>query len=909
MQQNAIRLLVAVALLAFPAIAGAQAGSITGRVTDATTGEPLSAVTVTATLTTGPRAGAMMAPVITDDAGNYRVPNLDVGTYSVRARRIGYQVRELSRVEVAAGLATRADIVLTASAQQLEEVVATGTVRQEKALDSPQSIHSISQQQVEERPAPTVTEHLRDLPGVDVAQGGMMQANTVARGFNNIFSGSLLTLTDNRFAFVPSLRVNVPYFIPETNEDIERIEVVLGPAAALYGPNTAGGVMHIITRSPFGSQGTNATVETGTRGFFRGSLRTSHVLSSWLGFKASYQYFRAEEFPTLPEDLDPAERVPRDTRLERAGGSVRVDVRPAPNTEIVGNFGRSKAMSAVEPTGLGAGQVRNWSYDTYQVRARRNRLFAQVFRNNSDAGETFLLRTLAPIVDSSYQWVGQIQNGNLVGPVEVIYGFDYQHTTPQTGGTINGRNEADDQITEYGGYLHSVFPLSNRFEFLAAARVDRHNRVDENVVSPRAALVYRLAPTQNLRLTYNRAFSQPSTNNLFLDLLAGRIPTTGTMLYGVRALGVPHDAGLTFPTCAGGFGDLCMRVPQAFSVASGGAIPANTLIPAQASSLYRIAIGAAAPALIAAGIPANVVQFMGTLQPTPAQVTTQLRVLNPTAGTFSDVAPTDLRDIPPIKPTITQGFEFGHKALFFNRWQFVWDVWHEQRTNFVGPLIVETPNVFLDRASLNSFLAASLTPVVGGPTAAVIAGNVSASLAGISGSNTVPGVPLGVVNFDHTLSSSSDVILTYRNFGKLNVWGADMATEYLFDNGFSVGGTYSHVSKDFFPRSEIGGVSDISLNAPRDKGSLAVKYRNPTTGLSAELRGRAVRGFPVTSGVWTDVRVDGYHVMDLGMTVREPIGGALLSLYAYNLFNYEHKQFAGGAQIGRLIVAKMSYGF
>ena len=101
----------------------------------------------------------------------------------------------------------------------------------------------------------TVAEHIRDLPAVDFAQTGLAQANVVARGFNNIFSGAMLTLTDNRIARVPSLRLNAYNFIPVTNDDIERIELVLGPGSALYGPNSANGVMHIITRSPLDQQG------------------------------------------------------------------------------------------------------------------------------------------------------------------------------------------------------------------------------------------------------------------------------------------------------------------------------------------------------------------------------------------------------------------------------------------------------------------------------------------------------------------------------------------------------------------------------------------------------------------------------------------------------------------------------
>src|SRR6185436_2388303 len=117
----------------------------------------------------------------------------------------------------------------------------------------------------------TTTDHLKGTPGLDISQGGIVQSNVVARGFNNIFSGSMLVLQDYRYAAVPSLRVNVPFLFSGTNEDVERIEVLLGPASALYGPNSSAGVLHIITKSPFTSQGGTLTVDGGSRSILRTS--------------------------------------------------------------------------------------------------------------------------------------------------------------------------------------------------------------------------------------------------------------------------------------------------------------------------------------------------------------------------------------------------------------------------------------------------------------------------------------------------------------------------------------------------------------------------------------------------------------------------------------------------------------
>jgi iron complex outermembrane receptor protein len=593
--------------------------------------------------------------------------------------------------------------------------------------------------------------------------------------------------------------------------------------------------------------------------------------------------------------------VARDFSLARHGGEARVDFRPTPASEIIANVGQSVAINAVEPTGLGPAQVKNWSYRTYQLRGRWNRLFAQAFLNTSDAGNTFLLRTLQPIVDQSNQFAAEVQHGLDFGRQSFTYGLDYLHTNPRTGGTINGRNENDDNITEVGGYLHSVTHLSPKFDVVAAARVDSHSRLDQKIFSPRLALVFKPTETQNVRLTYNHAFSTPSTNNLFLDLLAGRIPSTGTQLFGVRALGVPA-AGLQFMrTCSTGVGSLCMRVPAAF----GGT---STALPADAALLYKAAVGAAASKLVAGGIPAAVVSYLGTLQPTSAQVGTQLRTLNSANGSFLDVAPTDLRDVPRISAELTNTVEFGYKALLANRFNVSLDVWRDNKKNFVGPLIVETPNVFLDKATLQAYLTAQLTPVVGSAQAPAIAAGVAAALAGTSGSSASTGVPLGVVNFSDPLSSAPDVIVTYRNFGNLTVWGSDFATDFALNDLFSLAGTYSYVNKDFFPRSEVGGVQDISLNAPKTKGSVAGRFRDEAKGVAGELRYRRVSSFPVYSFI--NGTVPTYGLVDAMFSIKpEVLGGWMWSINANNLLDKKHLEFVGGGRLGRLIMTRLQRSF
>ena len=244
------------------------------------------------------------------------------------------------------------------------------------------------------------------------------------------------------------------------------------------------------------------------------------------------------------------------------------------------------------------------------------------------------------------------------------------------------------------------------------------------------------------------------------------------------------------------------------------------------------------------------------------------------------------------------------------------DWWYSERTDFVGPLIVETPNVFLDAGTLAGYLApnltAALTPYLGAATAGALGAGFAPTLAGglggVNGSSTT-GVPLGVVNPNSVMTNGSDIMLTYRNFGKVRVSGLDFSGTYMLDDAWSLFGTYSWVSRDFFPRALVGGVSDIALNAPRDKATAAVRFRDDAGGVNGELRFRRTASFPGNSGVYVG-QVQGYNLMDGSFTFRPNfLGGAMLSVMAQNLLNLKHQEFVGGAPLGRLIMTRLQYQF
>ena len=875
---------VAMAISIPSAVVQAQQGTITGQVTDIETGQPLSGAAVEAL----GQAGA----VGTNDAGQFTM-SVAPGTHSIVVTLIGYETTRVDGVGVDAGATADVAISVRSQALLLNPIVVTASRRQEKALDAPASIATVSANEIARVAGTTVADHVRALPGVDAVQTGINQGTLVARGFNNVFSGSLLTIIDNRYARIPSLRFNAYQMFPTTDLDIERIEVALGPGAALYGPNASNGVMHIITSSPIDKQGSSISLAGGERSIFHGQFRTSVSPSESFGMKISGQYFRGNDW----EYVDPLEPPnARDYFAERYSVDARFDVRFADDGELIFNGGSSTIGNGVEMTGIGASQVKGWGYNFGQARLSKGRLFAQAFLNQTDAGaETFLLRTTQPVVDMSRTMALQFQHGVDVGSWQSFtYGVDWQRTEPRTGGTIFGRNEDDDVIAEVGAYLHSETSLGDKVDIVTAIRVDDHNRLADVNISPRAALVIKPAENQNFRLTFNRAFATPSTTNLFLDIVAARIPVTADIGYNIRALGVP-SGGFSFGAqCPGGLMSYCMRSPL-----TPGPLPANAALFWDALIQFLPSIDPRLALLI------DFLKSPGALPGDPALGTVFRRLDQAAYGAGGDPFPIDnspTENIGDLTSTINNTIEAGYKGLIRDRVRLSADMYFSRVENFVGPLRIITPNVFLDPASTQAFILHRVAPLIQ-------AGLITAEQAGIIVA-ALASVPIGTVVPDQV--DSPDLLVTYRNFGEVDFWGADLAAQILVSDRLQISGNYSFQSDECFDFNEDGrctSTDDIALNAPNHKGSLGFTFDDQAAGFSFQGRVRMTGAFPMNSGVYIG-DVDGYKVVDAAVGYRLPFQpGTRLSLTANNVLDNVHQEFVGAPEVGRMLLFRVQYDF
>ena len=869
----------------------AQEASITGRVTDLETGSPVSDAAVDV-------LGRQSGPVIADESGAFRV-TVPAGTYSILVTRIGYETARIDGVSVEAGGTETVTVELRSRALALNPLVVTASRREEKELDAPASVSTLTGEQISRMIARTPADHIKTLPGVDLASTGLTQSYMVVRGFNNVSSGRLLSIVDNRYARIPALRINAINMIPTTDMDIERIELARGPGAALYGPNAAEGVMHIITSSPIDKPGTTVSMAGGERSVYQLLFRSATAVSERFGLKVSGQYLRGNDW----EYVDPWEEAAReaspghprigvrDPLNERYFADLRTDFRFSDDGEFILSGGVNNSLSSINLTSIGSAQTHDWQYRYGQARLLKGRLFAQFFLNQTHSGDnSYLLRSGELIVDRSRTMAAQLQHGFGWGPRQrFTYGFDWQRTEPRSEGTIYGRNEDDDLLVETGAYLHSETGLGDRFDLVTALRVDNHNRLTDINLSPRAALVFRPREGHNLRLTYNQAYATPSTSALFLDIPTGMIPIAPGVGYTLRARGVP-SGGITFSDrCQGGFMGHCMRSPFL-----PGQLPANAALFWD-SLIEQFAPEALRPLLLGPG-----------MRPTDPALGTVFRRLNTDAlgPAGGDVFPLDSGpvELPELVPTVFNTIEAGYKGLIRDRVRLAVDVYFANVENFVGALKVESPNVFLDPASTGAFLASRLAPLV--QAGRVTTEQIAELAAGLAE------VPVGAVTPDQF--DAPDLLLASRNFGSASYWGADFSTQFIVSDRVRLTAGYSFQSKECFDFDEDGdcpGSDDLSLNAPSHKGSVGIAFTDRARGFVLDGRWRFTDGFDMRSGVFAGA-VDAYHVLDLTAGYQLPFQpNARLELTVYNLLNNLHREFVGAPELGRLALFRVRYDF
>jgi iron complex outermembrane recepter protein len=226
-------------------------------------------------------------------------------------------------------LAAESEDLTSLSLEQLmDEPVTSVSKKETKIGQAPAAITVVTQDDLRRMGITTLPEALRLVPGMDVAQIGAGQWAVSSRGFNSEFSTKLLVLIDGRSVYTPTTAGVFWDSQDVVIADVDRIEVIRGPGATLWGANAVNGVINVITKSSADTQGGLVSAGGGSEDRSLVTARYGGENGPDLHWRASAQYSDRAGFDDVTGGFNPG-------GWQIAHGGMRVDWKPGTADDVM----------------------------------------------------------------------------------------------------------------------------------------------------------------------------------------------------------------------------------------------------------------------------------------------------------------------------------------------------------------------------------------------------------------------------------------------------------------------------------------------------------------------------------------------------------------------------------------------
>ena len=409
-----------------------------------------------------------------------------------------------------------------------EPVTTSVTGKPQRASETPASIEIITRDQIAHSPAHDVPGLLKSYAGVDVNRWTAGQTDVAVRGGVQTYNPRLLVLVDGRQVYLDHYGMTDWNLLGVQLEEIQQIELVRGPATALFGFNAASAVVNIITRGARGERSFVMTGEAGTHGYNRLSAVATLPFGENVGLRLSAGHQREHERDfggalAQPSSIAPAKRDEIDGTLEAA-----LD----PKTLLTVNGGYSRnAQLEMLPTQVTARQV--FQVATAGVRVDRDTdwgaVTGRVYANWLDAryGHSASGTTSVDL--------GNLKNRIVVaqGSALVRLGLDnaLRFGVEYRGNRIDGENYFSPRVdyTVWSGSGMLDLHPTERLAFTVAGRIDHMGLAQDGAP---------VLPAANLASDFDRQFVRASFNAAVLLKVGadGQLRANGGLGYQVPSL-------------------------------------------------------------------------------------------------------------------------------------------------------------------------------------------------------------------------------------------------------------------------------------------------------------------------------------------------------------------------------------
>lgn len=406
-------------------------------------------------------------------------------------------------------LSTQSDQELIPELQLIkeEESVSIASRYEQPISQAASNVYVITDEDIRQSGATDLPTVLRRIPGLEVMQMSGADFNVSVRGDNQTSANKLLVLVDGRSIYVDLQGAVFWKAIPITLPEIKRIEVIKGPASAVYGFNAFDGVVNIITKSPEEMKGTtlqfgggtygtisSAAIQAGTVGKFGYRLSVGHDQNQqWRN--SSALAFRSDKFNVQTEYA-----LPGESKVTISGGIVNVNRFDGPIVDafqLSTPFTDSYANVTYErPNFFVRAWWREWNASTDQI-------------SNPSLAHSVLLTdrngnsTNVPFIGNTYNVEAQhsLELGNMN---RLTYGLNYRLNTLSST-AINAFSKEN----RFGLYLQDDWNLTQSLTAVAGVRYDLDTFIHATI-SPRFTLLYTPVPGHTFRMGISVAYRHPT---------------------------------------------------------------------------------------------------------------------------------------------------------------------------------------------------------------------------------------------------------------------------------------------------------------------------------------------------------------------------------------------------------------
>lgn len=422
---------------------------------------------------------------------------------------------------------------------QAESIVFSASRLEQRVSDTAAAVYVLSNEEIKRSGATSIPEALRWVPGLQVAR---VNSNTWAissRGFNRTDSNKLLVMIDGRTVYHPVFSGTLWRTKDVMLEDVDRIEVIRGPGATMWGSNAVNGVINVITKKAKDTQGLLIAAGGGSeeRGFV--SMRYGGQIDQTVDYRAYVKYLQRDQFRSDSgkdtndewENIQGGFRV--DAQLtERDTVTLQGDIYHG----VAGSFANNVSPTLTAPVMANIGEdysggnvLGRWKHTLSPTAGIRLQLYYDRTEDKTSypaIGDS--INTLVDTYDLDFQ-----NHFQLVSWQQINWGVGFRYVRAEDHNAVNfSFAPANREFVLYNGFVQDELTLvPDTLKFIIGSKFE-HNDFSGFEFQPNARLIFTPDTKQTLWASVSRAVRIPNRidhdlSDIYLSQLGAGVYVSG----------------------------------------------------------------------------------------------------------------------------------------------------------------------------------------------------------------------------------------------------------------------------------------------------------------------------------------------------------------------------------------------